>query len=40
MSAKIKYTDEPLGNVEVMADLLPRPEELAFKEDIVKGLLP
>ena len=36
MSAKIKYTDEPLGRIEVVADLLPSPEELAFKEDTVK----
>jgi predicted DNA binding CopG/RHH family protein len=36
MSAKIKYTDEPLGKVEVIADMLPSPEELAFKEDTVK----
>jgi predicted DNA binding CopG/RHH family protein len=33
---KIKYTDEPLGKVEVVADMLPSPEELAFKEDTVK----
>jgi len=32
----MKYTDEPLGNVEVIADFLPSPEELAFKEDTVK----
>jgi len=36
MSAKIKYTDEPLGKVEVVADMLPSPEKLAFKEDTVK----
>jgi len=36
MNAKIKYTDEPLGKVEVIADMLPSPEELAFKEDTVK----
>ena len=36
MSAKIKYTDEPLGKVEVVSDFLPSPEELAFKEDTVK----
>ena len=32
----MKYTDEPLGKVEVVADMLPSPEELAFKEDSVK----
>jgi len=36
MNAKIKYTDEPLGKVEVIADMLPSPEELAFKDDTVK----
>jgi len=36
MSAKIKYTNEPLGQVEVVADMLPSPAELAFKEDTVK----
>jgi len=36
MNAKIKYTDEPIGKVEVVADMLPSPEELAFKEDTVK----
>jgi O6-methylguanine-DNA--protein-cysteine methyltransferase len=36
MNAKIKYTDEPLGKIEVVADTLPSPAELAFKEDTVK----
>lgn len=36
MSGKIKYTDEPMGEVEVIRDFLPSPEELAFKEDTVK----
>jgi hypothetical protein len=36
MNAKIKYTDEPLGKLEVVTDFLPSPEELAFKEDTVK----
>jgi len=36
MSAKIKYTDEELGDLEVIPDFLPSPEELAFKEDTVK----
>lgn len=33
---KIKYTDGPMGKVEVIADFLPSPEDLAFKEDSVK----
>ena len=33
---KIKYTDEPMNNVAVVADFLPPPEALAFKEETVK----
>lgn len=36
MNTKIKYTDEPLGKLEIIADRLPSPEELAFKEETVK----
>jgi predicted DNA binding CopG/RHH family protein len=36
MSTKIKYTDEDLGEFQVIPDFLPSPEELAFKEDTVK----
>jgi len=36
MKPKIKYTNEPLGKVELIADMLPSPDELAFKEDTVK----
>ena len=36
MSAKTKYTDEPIGRLKVVSDFLPSPEELAFKEDTVK----
>ena len=36
MSAKIKYTDEPIGPLEVVPDFLPSPDELAYKEDTVK----
>jgi predicted DNA binding CopG/RHH family protein len=36
MSAKIKYTDEDLGEFQVIPDFLPSPKELAFKEDTVK----
>lgn len=34
-----RYTDEPLGDVRVIDDFLPRPEDLAFKEDNVKVTL-
>jgi predicted DNA binding CopG/RHH family protein len=36
MKKKIKYTDEPLGDLRVVDDFLPPPEELAFKEETVK----
>ena len=36
MSAKIKYTDEPLGEVKIISDFLPSPDELAFREESVK----
>jgi predicted DNA binding CopG/RHH family protein len=36
MTAKIKYTDEPIGTVKVISDSLPSPEELALKEETVK----
>lgn len=37
--AKIKYTDEPLGKIQVVADFLPSPSELAFREEGVKVTL-
>jgi predicted DNA binding CopG/RHH family protein len=36
MSAKIRYTNEPLGELKVIPDFLPAPEELAFQDDTVK----
>ena len=36
MSAKIKYTNEPLGSPKVVADFLPRPEDLVFQDEGVK----
>ncbi len=36
MSGKIKYTDEPLGNLKVVPDFLPRPEELVYRDEGVK----
>ena len=39
MRAKIKYTNEPLGDVKVIADFLPSPAELAFNEESVKVTL-
>jgi predicted DNA binding CopG/RHH family protein len=36
MSAKIRYSDEPLGDMKVIPDFLPSPEELGFREEGVK----
>jgi predicted DNA binding CopG/RHH family protein len=36
MSAKLTYTNEPLGDLKVIPDFLPAPEELAFQDDTVK----
>ena len=36
MNAKRKYSDGPIGDVELIDDFLPSPEELAFREDTVK----
>lgn len=36
MKNQIKYTDEPIGNVKVIADFLPSPEELALKNQNTK----
>ena len=34
-----RYTDEPLGDIRVIDDFLPSPEDLVFKEDNVKVTL-
>jgi len=39
MKNKINYSDEPLGEVQVVADFLPTPPELVFREDTVKVTL-
>lgn len=36
MKKPIEYTDEPLGDVRVIDDFLPSPDELAFNEEQVK----
>jgi predicted DNA binding CopG/RHH family protein len=36
MKKKIKYKDEPLGDVRIVEDFLPSPNELAFNEEQVK----
>ena len=39
MSAKIRYTDEPLGKPKVVPDFLPAPEDLIFRDEGVKVTL-
>lgn len=39
MRKKTKYTNEEIGKIEVVEDFLPRPEDLAFKEQNVKVTL-
>jgi len=33
---KVRYSEEPIGKIEVVSDFLPRPEELIMKEETVK----
>ena len=39
MKKRLKYTNERIGEIEVVRDFLPRPEELALKENNVKVTL-
>ncbi len=36
---EIKYTNEPIGAVKLLADFLPPPEQLVLKEETVKVTL-
>jgi hypothetical protein len=36
MKKKIKYTDEDLGNLKVVKDFLPSPDELVCRDEQVK----
>ena len=36
MNERIKYTDEPLGNLKVVPDFLPQPEDLVLREEGIK----
>ena len=36
MKSKIKYTNEPLGELRVVKDFLPPPDQLVLKEENVK----
>lgn len=39
MSSRIRYRDEPIGEPRVVADFLPSPDQLAFRDDEVKVTL-
>ena len=36
MNERIKYSYEPLGDLKVVPDFLPRPQDLVFREEGVK----
>jgi predicted DNA binding CopG/RHH family protein len=36
MKKRISYTDEPMGNVQMVKDFLPAPDKLVLKEENVK----
>lgn len=36
MKSKMKYTEEPMGELKVIKDFLPRPDQLVLKEENVK----
>ncbi len=36
MKKPIEYSDEPLGEVKIIPDFLPKPEKLIFKEEQVQ----
>jgi len=39
MKTKIRYTEEPMGDIRVVEDFLPSPAELAFREETIKVTL-
>jgi predicted DNA binding CopG/RHH family protein len=39
MKIKNDYTDEPIGEIKVIEDFLPSPDELVFREDNIKVTL-
>ena len=36
MKNKIRYTDEPIGKIEIVKDFLPSPEELVHRDANIK----
>jgi hypothetical protein len=39
MKTKTKYTEEPMGELRIVKDFLPSPDQLVLKEDNVKVTL-
>ncbi len=39
MSRRIRYTNEPIGEVRVVRDFLPPPDQLVFREEPIKVTL-
>ena len=39
MKKRIEYTNEPIGEVRVVRDFLPPPDQLVFKEEAIKVTL-
>jgi len=33
---KVKYTDEPIGEIEIVDDFLPKPKDLVLKQETTK----
>jgi len=40
MKSRIRYTDEPMGELKIIKDFLPPPDQLVLKEDKVKVTIP
>ncbi|MBW2674230.1 MAG: CopG family transcriptional regulator [Deltaproteobacteria bacterium] len=36
MKNKIEYTDEPMGDLKIVEDFLPSPDQLVLKEENIK----
>ena len=39
MKTKIKYNEKPLGEIRIVDDFLPQPQDLIFKKETVKVTL-
>lgn len=39
MKTKDEYTDEPIGEIRIIDDFLPSPDELVFREENIKVTL-